>query len=138
MTSDFFAGLMAYRPPTKCLPLKWLTNGLGAVRLIRFSGLNFAPGPESGGPFSILHEEGASTAVTGTLLFSRAVMTAANGSLTSPEKLKPEKSQYISESDGQIIHKPKIESTTWSVFFNAPSKSSVNGTPRFFNCSDKR
>lgn len=37
----------------------------------------------------MLHEEGASTAVTGTFVFSKAVMTAANGSLTSPEKLKP-------------------------------------------------
>ena len=24
----------AYRPPTKCLPLKCLTNGFGAVKLI--------------------------------------------------------------------------------------------------------
>lgn len=42
-----------------------------------------------GGPSSILHEDGASTAVTGILVFSIAEMTAANGSRTSPEKLKP-------------------------------------------------
>ena len=91
------------------------------MRLIRFSGLNLAPGPDFGGPSSILQDEGASTAVTGTLVFSIASMTDANGGLTSPEKLKP-----------------KIESTTWSVSFKAPWKSSVNGTPRFLSCSDNR
>jgi hypothetical protein len=35
------------------------------------------------------HDEGASTDVTGTLASAMALMTAGNGSRTSPEKLKP-------------------------------------------------
>lgn len=37
----------------------------------------------------MFHDEGASTEVTGTLVSSRAAITAGNGSLISPEKLKP-------------------------------------------------
>lgn len=73
----------------KCLPLKCSTNGFGAVKLIRFAGWNFAPGPLLGGPSSILQEEGASTDVTGTVVCSRADIIAENGGRTSPEKLKP-------------------------------------------------
>lgn len=39
----------------------------------------------------MFHEEGASTDVTGSLVSSSALITAGNGSRTSPEKLKPEK-----------------------------------------------
>ena len=71
------------------MPVKCLTKGFGAVRLIKVAGINLAPGPVLGGPSSILHEEGASTERTGTLVFSMAVMTSLKGSRTSPEKLKP-------------------------------------------------
>ena len=71
------------------MPVKCLTKGFGAVRLIKVAGINLAPGPVLGGPSSILHEEGASTDRTGTLVFSMAVMTSLKGSRTSPEKLKP-------------------------------------------------
>lgn len=47
------------------------------------------PRPDSGGPVSMFHDDGASTEVTGTLVVSSALMTAGNGSRTSPEKLKP-------------------------------------------------
>jgi hypothetical protein len=70
--------------------LKCFTSGFGAVRLIRTAGLNLLPTPEAGGPSSILQEDGASTEVTGSFVSSRAWMTAENGSLTSPEKLKPD------------------------------------------------
>ena len=73
--------------------MKCLTRGFGAVRLIKVAGMNFAPGPDSGGPSSMLHDEGASTDSTGTLVFSMAEMTSLNGSRTSPEKLKPAKSE---------------------------------------------
>ena len=73
------------------MPVKCLTKGFGAVRLIKVAGINLAPGPVSGGPSSILQEEGASTERTGTLVFSMAVMTSLKGSRTSPEKLKPGK-----------------------------------------------
>lgn len=71
------------------MPVKCLTKGFGAVRLIKVAGIKLAPGPVLGGPSSILHEEGASTERTGTLVFSMAVMTSLKGSRTSPEKLKP-------------------------------------------------
>jgi hypothetical protein len=76
-------------PPIKCLPLKNFTKGFGAVKLTSTSGMKFAPGPEDGGPSSIFHDEGASTEVTGTVVSSRALMTAGKGSRTSPEKEKP-------------------------------------------------
>lgn len=38
----------------------------------------------------MLHEEGASTDSTGTLVLSSAVITFLKGSRTSPEKLNPE------------------------------------------------
>lgn len=79
----------AHRPPTKCLPLKNLTRDFGAVRLTRTAGLKPLPMPDAGGPVSISHDDGASTAVTGSLVSSMARMTAGNGSRTSPEKLKP-------------------------------------------------
>lgn len=78
-----------YRPPMKWRPRKYLTNGLGAVRLIKKSGLNLLPKPDSGGPLSIFQEDGASTEVTGSLVSSKARITAGKGSRTSPEKLKP-------------------------------------------------
>ena len=72
------------------MPVKCLTSGFGAVRLIRVAGWNLAPGPDAGGPSSILHDDGASTESTGTLLSSIAMMGSLKGSRTSPEKLKPE------------------------------------------------
>lgn len=51
--------------------------------------MNFAPGPDEGGPDSMFHDEGASTAVTGIFVSSKARITAGKGSRTSPEKEKP-------------------------------------------------
>lgn len=51
--------------------------------------MNELPNPDFGGPFSIFHDDGASTDVTGSCVFSKAWMTLGNGSLTSPEKLNP-------------------------------------------------
>jgi hypothetical protein len=51
--------------------------------------MNFAPGPDEGGPDSMFHDEGASTAVTGIFVSSRALITAGKGSRTSPEKENP-------------------------------------------------
>lgn len=76
----------------KCLPLKNLTSGFGAVKLMRAAGLKSFPGPDLGGPSSIVHEDGASTARTGLDVFSNASMTDGNGSRISPEKLNPTKS----------------------------------------------
>ena len=87
-------GPIPYLPPTKWVPAKCLTSGFGAVRLIKVAGMNLAPGPVFGGPSSILHDEGASTERTGTLVFSMAAITSLKGSRTSPEKLKPEKCKY--------------------------------------------
>lgn len=52
------------------------------------------PRPDLGGPSSMFHEDGASTEVTGIFVSSRALMTAGNGSRTSPEKLKPGRHQW--------------------------------------------
>jgi hypothetical protein len=77
-------------PPTKCLPLKYFTRGLGAVKLTNTCGLKLDPGPEGGGPSSIFHDEGASTDVTGMDVSCNALMTAGKGSRTSPENEKPD------------------------------------------------
>lgn len=101
-------------PPMKCRPLKCFTNGLGAERLMSTAGLNLLPMPELGGPSSILHEEGASTEVTGSFVSSRAWMTALKGSRTSPEKLKPVtlcQHRYLFTHDADQDDKPKIAST---------------------------
>ena len=37
----------------------------------------------------MFHDEGASTDVTGTVVFSSSDITLGNGSRTSPEKLNP-------------------------------------------------
>lgn len=79
----------AYRPPTKWRPVKCLTSGFGAVRLTRVAGMKLLPRPDFGGPSSMFQDDGASTEVTGTLVSSKARITAGNGSRTSPEKLKP-------------------------------------------------
>lgn len=73
----------------KCLPLKYLTKGFGAVKLISVSGLKFFPGPESGGPASIFQDEGASTDRTGIPVVARASIMEGKGSRTSPVKEKP-------------------------------------------------
>jgi len=73
----------------KCLPLKYFTKGLGAVKLTNTSGLKLAPGPSLGGPSSMFQDEGASTDVTGMRVSSNARMTAGKGSRTSPEKENP-------------------------------------------------
>ena len=78
----------------KCVPVKCLTSGFGAVRLIRVAGWNLAPGPDTGGPSSILHDDGASTESIGTLLVSMATIVSLKGSRTSPEKLKPEEREF--------------------------------------------
>ena len=83
-------GDSTHRLPTKCLPEKCATNGFGAVRLIRLAGWNFAPGPLSGGPSSMLQEEGASTEVMGMEVSSRAEITVVKGGRGSPENEKPE------------------------------------------------
>ena len=74
--------------------MKCLTKGLGAVRLIKVAGMNLAPGPDSGGPSSMLQDDGASTDSTGTVVFSMAETTSLNGSRTSPEKLKPAEGEF--------------------------------------------
>jgi hypothetical protein len=76
-------------PPIKCLPLKYLTNGFGAVKLTSTSGMKFAPTPVEGGPDSMFQDEGASTDVTGNFVSSRALITAGKGSRTSPENENP-------------------------------------------------
>lgn len=52
----------------KCRPLKCFTSGFGAVRLTSAVGIKELPSPDSGGPFSISQDEGASTDVTGNLV----------------------------------------------------------------------
>lgn len=59
------------------------------MRLTKYAGLNLLPRPDCGGPVSISQEDGASTEVMGSFVSSRALITAGNGSRTSPEKLKP-------------------------------------------------
>jgi len=49
----------------KCLPLKYFTNGFGAVKLTNTAGIKPDPGPDDGGPSSMFQDEGASTDVTG-------------------------------------------------------------------------
>ena len=81
----------------KCVPVKCFTSGFGAVRLIRVAGWNLAPGPDTGGPSSMLHDDGASTESTGTLLVSMAAIGSLKGSRTSREKLKPEEREFQDE-----------------------------------------
>jgi hypothetical protein len=58
-------------PPRNCRPLKCWVQGLGAVSEIKACGWNPSPGPDVGGPSSTSHDEGMSTAKTGTdVLFS--------------------------------------------------------------------
>jgi hypothetical protein len=78
----------------KWRPWKCCESGFGAVRLTSVAGMNLLPSPELGGPFSISHDDGASTEVTGILVSSRARITPGKGSRTSPEKLKPVTSQH--------------------------------------------
>jgi hypothetical protein len=61
--------------------------------------MKLLPTPDLGGPFSMSQDDGASTAVTGTLVSDMALMTAGNGSRTSPEKLKPGSNQ-VNDSQG--------------------------------------
>lgn len=74
--------------------MKCLTSGFGAVRLIKVAGWNLAPGPDAGGPSSILHDDGASTDSTGTLVVSIAMIGSLKGSRTSPEKLNPGEREF--------------------------------------------
>lgn len=73
----------------KCRPVNHFTRGFGAVKLTSMSGMNLAPGLSEGGPVSMFHDDGASTEVTGRDVFSRAAITAGNGSRTSPENENP-------------------------------------------------
>jgi hypothetical protein len=100
--------------------------------------MNFAPGPEDGGPSSIFHDDGASTDVTGSLVSSRALITAGNGSRTSPVKEKPIGKCYTLSWHSNQGDKPKIASTMWSDSLRAEGKSSVKGTLRFFSCVARR
>ena len=121
----------------KCVPVKCLTSGFGAVRLIRVAGWNFDPGPDAGGPSSMLHDDGASTDNTGTLLVSIAIIESLKGFRTSPEKLKPMRREFqVRRRDLNVI--PKMASTTWSVVFKEPPKSSVKGISKFFSCIARR
>ena len=88
-------------PPTKCLPLKNLTRGFGAVKLTSTEGLKLDPGPSLGGPLSISHDEGASTDVTGIEVSCNALITAGKGSRISPEKENPEISLFQAGWDGR-------------------------------------
>jgi hypothetical protein len=72
----------SYLPPTKCLPLKYLINGFGAVKLTSTSGMNLDPGPQDGGPVSMSHDEGTSTAVMAVFVSSKAQITEGKGSRT--------------------------------------------------------
>jgi len=110
--------VFAHRPPRKCLPLNHLTNGFGAVRLMRAVGWKSRPGPESGGPDSMFQEDGASTARTGIEVVLRDLIMPGNGSRISPEKEKPRRdisqhSKLHCDADA-----PKMESTTKSVSDN--------------------
>jgi hypothetical protein len=109
------------RPPTKCLPVNFFTNGFGAVKLINAGGINPFPGPSSRGPSSISHDDGASTDSTGTCVLASASTTAGNGSRTSPAN-----------------ENPKMASTTWSVCASALGKSEVKGIERSVSCVFRR
>lgn len=82
-------------PPTKCLPEKNFTHGLGAVKLISVAGMNFAPGPSLGGPLSMSHELGASTLNTGTEEVSSCEIMDGNGSRRGPPNEKPKMASII-------------------------------------------
>jgi hypothetical protein len=113
---------------------------LGAVKLTSAAGLKSLPGPSFGGPDSIFHEDGASTEVTGTDVFSKASMTGENGSRTSPEKLKPVLGRWLMKyrPKTRLTDLPNIASTTWSVPFKAEGKSSTNGISRFLSWVARR
>jgi hypothetical protein len=121
----------------KCLPLKYFTNGFGAVKLTNTAGIKLDPGPDDGGPSSMFQDEGASTDVTGMEVSWRALITAGKGSRTSPEKENPIQVLgslgYEGEGD-----EPKIASTTWSVSLSAVVKSSMKGILRFLSWVDRR
>lgn len=97
--------------------MKYLTRGLGAVKLIKYCGMNFEPGPEEGGPLAISQEEGASIDVMGTDVFSRALIIEGKGSRISPEKENPV-DWWLMGKEGKKERrngdkdKPNIESTT--------------------------
>ena len=60
----------------------------------------------------MFHDDGASTDVTGRSVSSRARMTAGNGSLTSPEKLNPERevsSHLTRGKDKEKVHKRGLQ-----------------------------
>lgn len=105
-------------PPTKCLPLKDLTHGFAAVRLIRNDGMNLAPSsPPAGGPFSTSQHEGQSTLRTGFVVLVNSSMTEGNGSRT-----------------GGLKEKPKMASMTKSDVLKLAWKSSAKGIDRDFSC----
>ena len=78
---------------------------------MRVAGRNLAPGPDTGGPSSILHDDGASTESTGTLLVSMAAIVSLKGSRTSPEKLKPEEREFRDE------YSELIGSTKYGIYY---------------------
>lgn len=102
-------------PPTKCLiPRKNSTLGFGAVKLIRYSGMNPWPTcPSAGGPEVTFQLLGVSTERTGFLVVESKVITVSNGGRTGGWK-----------------EKPKSASTTRSVVERAGSKSEVKGMCR--------
>ena len=93
------------------------------------------PGPEDGGPSSMFQEDGASTDSTGTDVSWSALMTAGNGSRTSPKNEKPLLGVLGAMNIMAVgigcqrdeLNSPKIASTTWSVSLSAVGKSSVKG-----------
>ena len=87
----------------------------------------------------MFQDDGASTDVTGSLVSSMALITAGNGSRTSPEKLKPASDEYIAAGmQHGHLNQPKTASTMWSVDLAAPGKSSVKGISRSSSCLVRR
>jgi hypothetical protein len=85
----------------------------------------------------MFHDDGASTARTGSFVVSKASITFGNGSRTSPEKEKPNVVSQFREG-GVGICKPKMESTTRSVSLSEERKSSVKGMSKSFSCFVRR
>ncbi len=88
----------------------------------------------------MFHEEGESTDVTGTEVVVKASIIEANGSLTSPAKLKPELDERSSYFIMPVCRGcvPKIASTMWFETSRADLKSSVKGIFKFFSCAASR
>jgi hypothetical protein len=107
-------------PPTKCLPLKNFTLGFGAVKLIKYSGMNPCPTcPSSGGPSVTFHELGVSIERTGTLVVSSNAITSLKGSLTGAWKEKPKRAsttrEVLERAEGKSVVKGMCRAESWVV-----------------------